>query len=53
MPSVGIEDPGSPTAGDVRRALAAQKAPSKKKVKSICKFYYFHIEKLTVNVSYH
>ena len=38
VPSVGFEDPGSPTAEDVRRALEAQIAPSKKKVRSICEF---------------
>ena len=50
-PSVGFEDPGSPTADDVRRALEAQIAPSKKKVRSICEFYYYYVEKLIPNVS--
>lgn len=37
--AVQVEDPVSPTASVVRRALEAQKPPSKKIVKSICKFY--------------
>lgn len=38
---VQVRDPSSPTARDVRRALEAQRAPSKKIVKSIRKFYFF------------
>ena len=49
--SLQSDDPGSPTAGDIQWALEAQKVPSKKKkVQSISKFYYFHVEKLIINV---
>ena len=45
-----FDDPGLPTAGDIQQALETRKAPSKKKVQSISKFYCFHIKKLTINL---
>lgn len=55
MQPVQVIDPSSPTANDVRRALEAQIAPSKKIVKSICKHYYYclYVGKTNLNLSYH
>jgi hypothetical protein len=44
---VQVGDPGSPTASDVRRALEAQTAPSRKNVKSIRMFYCFYYVETT------
>src|SRR5271156_6613684 len=41
-------DPDSPSATDVRRALQAQTAPSRRNIKSICKYISPHIKKLCI-----